>query len=252
MNAEQLRMEWKQEEEVAHVHGWDFSHIYGRYQEGERVPWNYDAIVRGYLREETRLLDYDTGGGEYLLMLGHPYARTAATEGYPPNVKLCQERLLPLGIDLRECSDPSRIPFPDAAFDLMINRHGGFDPVEIKRLLRPGGIFVTQQVGEDNDRDLVERVLPEVEKPFPHLNLKEQKAAFVQAGFEILRAEESFQPITFFDVGAFVWFAHIIEWEFPGFSVARCFAQLLEMQREIEARGRIEGTTHRYLIVARK
>ena len=58
--------------------------------------------------------------------------------------------------------------------------------------------------------------------------------------------------ITFFDVGAFVWFAHIIEWEFPGFSVERCFAQLLEMQREIEARGRIEGTTHRYLIVARK
>ena len=111
---------------------------------------------------------------------------------------------------------------------------------------------MTQQVGEDNDRDLVERVLPEVEKPFPHLNLKEQKAAFVQAGFEILRAEESFQPITFFDVGAFVWFAHIIEWEFPGFSVERCFAQLLEMQREIEARGRIEGTTHRYLIVARK
>ena len=185
MNAEQLRMEWKQEEEVAHVYGWDFSHIDGRYQEGERVPWNYDAIVRGYLREETRLLDYDTGGGEYLLTLGHPYARTAATEGYPPNVKLCQERLLPLGIDLRECSDPSR-------------------------------------------------------------------AAFVQAGFEILRAEESFQPITFFDVGAFVWFAHIIEWEFPGFSVERCFAQLLEMQREIEARGRIEGTTHRYLIVARK
>lgn len=229
MNTEQLRKEWKREEELAHIHGWNFSHIYGRYKDGENVPWDYDAIVRGYLKKDTKLLDYDTGGGEYLLTLGHPYEHTSATEGYPPNVELCQKNLIPLGIDLRECSNPSKIPFPDATFDLMINRHGDFDPVEVKRLLRPGGIFVTQQVGTDNDRDLVERVLPGLAKTFPHLNLREQRIAFEQAGFEILRAEESFQPITFYDVGAFVWFAHIIEWEFPGFSVDRCFHQLLEM-----------------------
>ena len=35
-----------------------------------------------------RLLDMDTGGGEFLLSLGHPFERTAATEGYPPNVEL--------------------------------------------------------------------------------------------------------------------------------------------------------------------
>ena len=63
------------------------------------------------------ILDYDTGGGEFLLSLKHPYEKTAATEGYPPNVKLCAEKLLPLGIDLRECSDPSHIPFEDEAFD---------------------------------------------------------------------------------------------------------------------------------------
>ena len=111
---------------------------------------------------------------------------------------------------------------------------------------------MTQQVGGDNDRELVERVLPDVPKPFPHLNLKEQRAAFEQAGFEILRAEESFRPIIFYDMGAFVWFAHIIEWEFPGFSVEGCFEQLLDMQREMNEQGRIEGRAHRYLIVARK
>ena len=252
MNIEQLRKEWKREEELAHIHGWDFSHIDGRYKDGEDVPWNYDAIVRSYLKKETKLLDYDTGGGEYLLTLGHPYENTSATEGYPPNVELCREKLIPLGIDLRECDNPSKIPFPDESFDLIINRHGDFDPVEIRRLLRPDGIFVTQQVGGENDRELVERVLPDVPKPFPHLNLKEQRAAFEQAGFEILRSEESFQPIVFYDMGAFVWFAHIIEWEFPDFSVDRCFEQLINMQREMDEQGKIEGLAHRYLIVARK
>ena len=73
-----------------------------------------------------------------------------------------------------------------------------------------------------------------------------------EAGFEILQAEEAFLPIKFYDVGAFVWFARIIEWEFPGFSVDGCFEKLLEMQKIIEETGEIAGTTHRYLIVARK
>ena len=58
--------------------------------------------------------------------------------------------------------------------------------------------------------------------------------------------------IKFYDVGAFVWFAHIIEWEFPKFSVDKCFEPLLEMQKKIDTEGCIEGTIHRYLIVAQK
>ena len=252
MNREPLIQFWKQEEAEAHIHGWDFSHIQERYESGDDLPWDYDRIVREYLRDEMQLLDYDTGGGEYLLSLPHPFHRTSATEGYPPNVKLCRERLAPLGIDLRQCDDPSDIPFQDDSFDMIINRHGAFDPREIFRLLRKDGIFITQQVGGDNDRELVEMVLPGVEKPFPHLNLQEQRRAFEKAGFEILRAEEAYRPSVFYDVGAFVWFARIIQWEFPGFSVDKCLDRLLQLQRVVEEKGRIEGTIHRYLIVAKK
>ena len=194
-----------------------------------------------------QILDNETGGGEFLLSLNHPYDKTSATEGYQPNVELCKETLLPLGIDFRACNDPANIPFQDESFDLIINRHG-----ELYRLLKKGGIFITEQVGGDNDRDLVERVLPDIEKPFPHLNLKEQKKVFEDAGFQIMEAEEAYRPIKFYDIGAFVWFAHIIEWEFPGFSVDKCFERLLEMQKEIENKGTVEGTIHRYLIAAKK
>ena len=251
MTNEELKALWKDEENAAHIKGWDFSHIKGRYEE-DALPWDYEAIIRSVLKDEMKLLDYDTGGGEFLLKLGHPYKNTAATEGYPPNVILCKERLSPLGIDVRECKDASNIPFDDGSFDIIINRHGDFYPPEIKRLLRPGGLFVTQQVGSENDRELVEMVLPGAEKPFPHENLKEQIAGFINAGFEILQSDESFVPICFYDVGAFVWFARIIEWEFPGFSVDSCFDKLLKLQKTVERDGKLCGTTHRYLIAAKK
>ena len=160
--------------------------------------------------------------------------------------------MLPLGIDFKACDNPANIPFQDESFDLIINRHGDFNAKEIYRLLKKGGLFITEQVGGDNDRDLVEMVLPNTEKPFPHMNLKEQRKVFEDAGFHILEAKEAYRPIKFYDVGAFVWFARIIEWEFPNFSVDRCLEHLLKMQRIIEEKGYVEGTIHRYLIVAKK
>ena len=252
MTTEELRMIWEKEESIAQIKGWDFSHIYGRYEEENSLPWDYKTIIHEMLLDDMKLLDYDTGGGEFLLSLRHPYENTAATEGYSPNVQLCREKLLPLGIDLRECADASHVLFDDNSFEIIINRHGDLDPSEIRRMLKPGGFFVTQQVGSENDRELVDAVLPGVEKSFPHNNLKEQREVFEKAGFDILMADEAFCPIRFFDVGAFVWFARIIEWEFPGFSIEKCFDRLLQLQRIIEKDGKIEGTTHRFLIVAQK
>ena len=252
MKRTELKEIWKKEEDAAHIHGWDFSHIDGRADQDLDLPWDYRQIIKQYLHDEMKILDYDTGGGEFLLSLEHPFDKTAATEGYPPNAELCRETLLPLGIDFRECNNPASIPFEDESFDMILNRHGSFHAEELYRLLKKGGIFITEQVGGDNDMDLVEMVLPNTEIPFPDLNLKEQKKIFEDAGFQIIEAADAYRPIRFYDVGAFVWFARIIEWEFPEFSVDKCFERLLELQKKIDDGGCIEGTAHRYLIAAKK
>lgn len=252
MNAQELKRVWRAEEDQAQIQGWDFSHINDRYEEEGDLPWDYGEIVRSHLESGKELLDIDTGGGEFLLSLGHPHIRTAVTEGYPPNVELCRERLGPLGIRVREVADHTRMPFEKGEFDLVINRHGDYCPAEVWRVLREGGLFITEQVGEDNDRDLVELLLPGTPKPFPGWNLEVQQVALRSVGFEILRAEECFRPIRFYDVGALVWFARIIEWEFPGFSVEGCFDRLLEAQGILERRGVVEGQIHRFLLVVRK
>lgn len=251
MNIEKLKDYWKTEEQLAHIHGWDFSHIESRYFQ-EDVPWNYKEIILSYLKPTDKLLDIDTGGGEFLLSLNHQYNITSATEGYSPNVELCKKVLLPMGINFKEANDYSNLPFETNTFDIVINRHGNYSVNEIHRILKPNGIFITQQVGENNDREFINLLLPNTQKAFNGTNFSEQKKLFSQNGFSILESLEAFCPIKFYDIGALVWFAKIIEWEFPNFSVDSCFEQLLQAQNLLNKKGSIDGTAHRYLIVAKK
>lgn len=253
MNIEKLTEAWKTEEEVAHIHGWDFSHIDGRYKETTDFGWDYKSIILQYLSPEKKLLDLDTGGGEFLLSLGHPNENTAATEGFAPNVKLCTETLLPLGIDFKEADCRKYLPYDNESFDMVINRHGDFNEKEIFRVLKKGGLFITQQVGAENDRELVDLLISKkLLLPFPEQYLSVAAEKFKNCGFEIVDGRETFGNITFYDVGALVWFARIIEWEFTGFSVDTCLDGLLSAQKEIEEKGFVSGKTHRFLLVARK
>lgn len=252
MNRSSLIEKWKAEESIAHIHGWDFSHIEGLYSEGNDLPWNYREIILSLLKPDMKLLDIDTGGGEFLLSLGHPHGNTAATEAYPPNVQLCREVLLPLGIDFRFGDGGGTLPYDDESFDIIINRHGDFNAVDIYRMLKPGGYFITQQVGAENDRELVELLLGKTPLPFPEQYLSIASQKFREAGFCILHSDECFRPIRFFDTGALVWFAKIIQWEFPDFSVDSSIDRLMNAQDILEENGYIEGKTHRFMLVAQK
>lgn len=253
MKKENLIKNWLKEEAAAHIKGWDFSHIQGRYEVEDDLPWDYESIVRQALKPDAYILDIDTGGGEFLLSLNHPYDKTGATEAYPPNVQLCSKTLSPLGIDFKEANANISLPFPDEKFDTIINRHGACNPKEINRVLKPGGIFITEQVGALNDRNLVELLYAVPPKlPFPNQHLDLFVREFAKNNFSILDSRESFGTIRFNDTGALIWFARIIEWEFPNFSVKNNLGQLFSIQEQLEKDGIIEGKTHRFLLIARK
>ena len=238
---------------MAHIHGWDFSHIYGRYSEEENLPWDFRTIINKYLKDNMKLLDMETGGGEFLLSLNHPKHNTSAIEDYQPNVELCKKVLLPLGIDFKEADGDEKLPFENEYFDIITNRHGAYNVTELKRVLKKDGIFITQQVGAENDRELVEILLPKY-KDLPYaehyLNIKQQEIS--EQGFEILESGETLQPIKFFDTGTLVWFAKIIEREFPNFSVKSHLDNLYRIQEIIEANRVVEGRIHKFFIVNKK
>lgn len=191
MNTEQLKEIWKKEEDIAHIHGWDFSHIHGRYTEEDDLPWDFREVIQKYRKDSMKLMDMETGGGEFLLSLHHPNESTAAIEGYPPNVKLCKEVLLPLGIDFRAAGGCDRLPFSDGSFDIITNRHGDYDAAELRRVLKPNGLFLTQQVGAENDRELVQLLLPHIsEYPIPNNTLSREKQNFLNTALKCWRAEK--------------------------------------------------------------
>ena len=107
-------------------------------------------------------------------------------------------------------------------------------------------------MGENNDRELIELLMPGTLKPFNDLNLKTQKKNFENAGFTVIQGEEAYRPIQFYDVGALVWFARIIEWEFPDFSVDTHIEGLLRAQKVLDKIGSIDGLIHRYMLVVKK
>jgi len=243
-----LKEIWFKEEKHA-FSGWDFSHLNGR-QEYDPLPWDYRTEVLKELEPAHSLLDMGTGGGEFLMTLGHPYENTSVTEGYPPNLALCRERLAPLGVEVKESTAEMELPFREARFDRVINRHESYPVSEVLRVLKPGGKFITQQVGGRNCFDLRERLGFMV--PENDFDMEHEAAKFAAAGFRILRAEECFSKLRFFDTGAVVFHAKIIEWEFPGFSVEKNWNELMDIQKEIEECGCIECTEHRFLIAAQK
>jgi hypothetical protein len=119
-------------------------------------------------------------------------------------------------------------------------------------VLKPSGVFISQQVGAENDRELVKLLCGDLPLPFPKQYADKVASAFRKEGFLILRQEECFSPIQFYDIGALTWFACVLPWEFPGFSVDTHIQNLMKAQHILENKGYIEGKTHRFLIVAQK
>jgi hypothetical protein len=73
---------------------------------------------------------------------------------------------------------------------------------------------------------------------------------FRDCRFSVQYADECFPPLKFFDVGAIVFWAKIIEWSFPGFSVEGNFDRLCTLQDEMTQNGFVSDLQHRFIIVA--
>ena len=194
-----------------------------------------------------------TSGGELLLSFKHPYQNTSVTEAYPPNIKLCQDKLTPLGITVYPILDDDKlINIGDNLFDIVLNHHESYDIKEIKRVLKDNGLFITQQVGAYNNYDLISYFDENYKIKFPDVTLDKAIKSLEENGFEIIYKNQYFSKNHFLDLGALVYFAKIIKWEFVDFSVERYIDKLEKLNEILKNKGYIESTEDRFMIVAKK
>lgn len=251
MDYNQQKESWLAEERQV-FKGWDFSYIANRIKE-QSLPWDYRYHVIQAMKTADTMLDMGTGGGEFLLSLKPTPGATYATESYQPNIEIAKTALAPHGIALHPIENDSELPFLDSFFDLIINRHESFCAKEVFRVLRPGGTFITQQVGGENNKELSCYLLGEYPSIVDaNFNLKFTAEELIKRGFQVANQQEFFPYVKFFDLGALVYLAKIIEWEFPGFSVEQCFERLCQLQNQMDEKGYVESREHRFFIIAVK
>jgi SAM-dependent methyltransferase len=236
---------------AADFSGWDFSWLEGRMLQ-EELAWDYPGLVRSHLPAAQSLLDMGTGGGELLASLAPLPPDTHATEAYPPNQPIARARLAPLGVTVHAIEDDVHMPFEDNAFDLVINRHEYFDAHELYRLLKPGGLFITQQVGGLDNLEFNQLLETEETFPYHRWGLADALLQLYDAGLTVSRAENAALRASFLDIGAIAYYFKVITWQVRGFDPEKQRDELVGIHNIIERQGEFITTPHRFLIVAQK
>ncbi len=229
--------------------GWDFGFINRRALDPP-APWDYEARGRELAAKASCVLDIGTGGGEvYSGIANGQDARFVACEEWVVNAHYAPQRLRPMGIDVvHSQTGERRLPFKDAAFDLVLARHEAIDPVEVDRILGPAGTFLTQQVVPD--------AWPELREFFPRATVFpnhwiEYPDGFRQLGYEV-SAERCDGRVAFATLGDLVAMLMIAPWTVPEFDPEADLDALLALERELVTADGIVLREGRYLLEARR
>lgn len=239
------------EGEVVPVEGWDFSWFEGRATE-ERPPWGYARLMADRMAGASAALDVQTGGGEVLATAERAPAVLHATESWPPNLEVARRNLAMLGATVTEAADDAALPYDDESFDLVVSRHPTVVRwAEIARVLRPGGTYLSQQVGAGSVRELTEYMMGP--QPAGGARSTDRARADAEAaGLEVRDLRAASLRMTFDDVAAVVYFLRKVIWIVPAFTVERYRDRLTAMHEQIQADGPFVAHAERFLIEAVK
>jgi SAM-dependent methyltransferase len=233
---------------AASFEGWDFSWLDGRTDQ-TGPSWSYEELAQSALATATSALDIATGGGELLASFQPLPAHTVATEGWQPNVAVATRRLAPLGVEVR-ASTTTTLPARDGEFDLVLNRHGGFDAAEARRVLAPGGTLLMQHVGTGNDADLNAAL----GAPSPQYGADCAMMAdeLERAGFAVVTCRDENPEFAFYDIGAVIYHLRAVSWQIPDFDVQTYDQPLRSLDARIRSEGPFIAHDHRILIEAER
>ena len=134
-------------EKNGQLRGWDFNPV-----RAERAPvlWEYADVVRQYLKPTDHVLDIGTGGGEIFGGFSAEFQTGIGIDENPKMIETAQQNLAAANIQniTLERMNGSNLRFEADSFDVVLLRHLRVYVDEVLRVLRPGGYFITQLVGQ--------------------------------------------------------------------------------------------------------
>lgn len=140
---------------IANRIGWDFSNLRCA-SEGEK--WDFYQEVTQQCKNTDILLDIGTGGGEKLLSIADAALLLVGIDNSSKMIKAAKSNLDSSSVvNVRFMQmDAEQIMFPDQFFNVVSCRQAPFHAPEAARVLRDGGVFLTQQVSENDKLNMKE------------------------------------------------------------------------------------------------
>jgi SAM-dependent methyltransferase len=221
--------------------GWDFS---GMSEARQSVPWEYREVVLRYLRPSDTVLDIGTGGGERLRDLAGAFGSGLGIDVDPAMVRHATENSAMPNLSFRVGSD--RLESVPETFDVIISRHAPFDPSAVAAHLRPGGYFITQQVGERN-MACVKAALGQAPEP-PEI----QRQSFSGSELRLLAFLEYDVEYVVRDIESLVFWLNALDLDHADVDGRSALASAVTLNRvlagNVDGRGFVTNE-HRYLAV---
>jgi len=232
--------------------GWDFSPMRA---ERAPVPWNYSDVVRQFLTNTDCVLDVGTGGGELFLPLA-PYFRKGI--GIDHSTKMIEQALQNkaaqriANVDL-VVMDGNSLEFPEAQFDVVLNRHCGVNVSETARVLRANGHFVTQQVAYRSTLNILKAFgwTPASFGDTWWTRVERLAAEFEQRGCRVVAKAEYDVRYWFCDVESLVFWLKAVPLPEP-FDVEKHWEVVNRIIKEYSTPRGIETNEHRELLIVQK
>lgn len=237
---------------IGKLDGWDFSRLrVGR----DPVPWHYPDVVRQYLKPTDRVLDIGTGGGEIFFSLASFFREGIAVDQNPKMIETAKRNLAEQSIanvTLMKM-DASNLHFEDAAFDVVLTRHLRVYPEQIVSVLKPGGYFITQTVGQRISLNLLHGFgwTPSSFGPDWWQTVDELAEVFQALGCHVLAKAEYDVPYWFEDVESLIFYILSVPWP-EKIELETHWQQIDQIMKKCRSERGFESNEHQGLLIVQK
>ncbi len=153
----------------------------------EKLPWDYKKRLLEFVKDNTKLLIMGIKDENFTLSLDHDFSLTSVTADKNSEFAKLLEKY---GVCVKE--EGEKLYFDDESFDLVLNYHSAYSVEEVKRVLKKGGHFITEQIGARDEEEL-RNFEP---KENPDYNLENKSAELRNLGFKTVYTNQAYPRVT--------------------------------------------------------
>lgn len=132
--------------------GWDFSKLDKRVNVRNR-KWDFVTVVKKYNTKNSILLDLGTGSGEKIISIAKNCKRACGIDNSKFMIAKAKQNVKLKNVEFK-IGDNNDIPYQNKTFDIITSRHAPINFKEAYRVMKEGGLLITQQVGERDKQNI--------------------------------------------------------------------------------------------------